>query len=145
MTAIRTIIERHYDFIVNLRRHFHMYPELSAQEFHTQEKIMNELTTLGLQPRKIAGTGVIADLQGALPGKTVAIRADIDALALQDECNKPYQSQNPGVCHACGHDGHTAMLIGVAKTLVEMKQEFSGTIRFLFQPSENVFPEELKL
>lgn len=117
-----------------------MYPELSAQEFHTQEKIMNELTALGLQPRKIAATGVIADLQGALPGKTVAIRADIDALALQDECNKPYQSQNPGVCHACGHDGHTAMLIGVAKTLVEMKQEFSGTIRFLFQPSEECFP-----
>lgn len=140
MTIIRTIIEKQYDSIVNLRRHFHIHPELSAQEFNTQQKIMDELSALGLQPKKIATTGVIADLQGALPGKTVAIRADIDALELQDECNKPYQSQNPGVCHACGHDGHTAMLIGVAKTLVELKNELSGTVRFLFQPSEERFP-----
>ncbi|WP_378954898.1 M20 family metallopeptidase [Pelosinus sp. sgz500959] len=140
MAIIKALIEKHYDSIVNLRRHFHIHPELSAQEFNTQQKIMDELLALGLQPKKIANTGVIADLQGKLPGKTVAIRADIDALELQDECNQPYQSQNPGVCHACGHDGHTAMLIGVAKTLVELKNEFSGTIRLLFQPSEERFP-----
>ncbi len=137
---IKTLIEKHYNSIVNLRRHFHMHPELSAVEFNTQEKIMDELLALGLEPKKIATTGVIAQLQGISPGKTIAIRADIDALELQDECNKPYQSQNPGVCHACGHDGHTAMLIGVAKTLVELKHEFSGTVRFLFQPSEERFP-----
>ena len=140
MEIIRNIIKKHANSIVALRRHFHTYPELSAQEFNTQQKIMVELLALGLQPRKIAVTGVIADLHGALPGKTVAIRADIDALALQDECGQPYQSQNVGVCHACGHDGHTAMLIGVAKALVEVKDTLTGTVRFLFQPSEECFP-----
>jgi len=123
-----------------LRRHFHTYPELSAKEFNTQQKIMDELVALGLVPRIIAGTGVIADLKGAFPGKTIAIRADIDALELEDECGKPYQSQNPGVCHACGHDGHTAMLIGAAKTFVDLKDSLTGNIRFLFQPSEECFP-----
>lgn len=140
MAIIRNLIEKHHDCVVALRRHFHTYPELGAQEFNTQQKIIDELSALGLQPKKIAVTGVMADLQGTLPGKTVAIRADIDALELQDECGKPYQSQHPGVCHACGHDGHTAMLIGVAKILVDLKAELSGTVRFLFQPSEERFP-----
>lgn len=140
LTRIKTIIEKHYNSIVALRRYFHTYPELGTQEFNTQQRIMEELYSLGLVPRKIAETGVIADLQGALPGRTIAIRADIDALELQDECGKAYQSQNPGVCHACGHDGHTAMLIGVAKTLVELRDTLAGTIRFLFQPSEECFP-----
>jgi len=140
LTIIRDLIEKHHDGIVALRRHFHTHPELSAQEFKTQEKIMAELSALGLQPKKIAITGVIADLQGALSGKTVAIRADIDALELQDECDKSYQSQNSGVCHACGHDGHTAMLIGVAKALTALKEQLPGRVRFLFQPSEERFP-----
>ncbi|EIW19080.1 amidohydrolase [Pelosinus fermentans] len=140
MQIIKGLIEKHYDSIVSLRRHFHTYPELSAQEYNTQQRILEELSALGLAPHKIAGTGVIAKLQGALPGKTIAIRADIDALELQDECGKPYQSQTPGVCHACGHDGHTAMLIGAAKTLVELKDRLAGTIIFLFQPSEECFP-----
>lgn len=123
-----------------LRRHFHTYPELSNQEFNTQQKIMDELTALGLQPKKIANTGVIADLQGTSPGKTIAIRADMDALELQDECNQSYQSKHPGVCHACGHDGHIAMLLGIAKVLVDIKEELPGTIRFLFQPSEERYP-----
>lgn len=140
MAIIRDLIKKHREYVIGLRRHFHTYPELSAQEFNTQQKIMDELSALGLTPRKIAITGVIADLQGASPGKTVAIRADIDALALQDECGTSYQSQHAGVCHACGHDGHTAMLIGVAKTLVELKDKLPGTVRFLFQPSEECFP-----
>lgn len=140
MAIIRDLIEKHYDSVVSLRRHFHTYPELSAQEFNTQQKIMDELSALGLQPKKIAVTGVVVDLQGALPGKTVAIRADIDALDLQDECCKSYQSQTPNVCHACGHDGHTAMLIGIAKVLTELQGELIGTVRLLFQPSEERFP-----
>ncbi|MBP2627814.1 MAG: amidohydrolase [Firmicutes bacterium] len=140
LAIIKNLIEKHNDYVVNLRRHFHTHPELSTQEFNTQKKIIDELSSLGLHPKKIAITGVIADLQGALPGKTVAIRADIDALELQDECDRPYQSKHPGVCHACGHDGHTAMLIGIAKTLVELKDELQGTVRFLFQPSEERFP-----
>ena len=140
MSIIKELVEKHSDSVITLRRHFHTHPEISKQEFNTQQKIMDELTALGLCPQKIATTGVIADLQGAFPGKIVAIRADIDALELQDECGKSYQSQNPGVCHACGHDGHTAMLIGVAKVLLELKNELTGTIRFLFQPSEERFP-----
>jgi len=140
LTWIRNSINKHYQSIVSLRRHFHTYPERSTQEFNTQRKIMEELSLLGLTPQKIASTGVIADLQGALPGKTIAIRADIDALELQDECEKVYQSQIPGVCHACGHDGHIAMLIGVAKLLVECKNSLAGRVRFLFQPSEEIFP-----
>lgn len=140
LLSIKDIIEKHYPSIVALRRHFHTYPELSAQEFNTQEKIIAELTKLGLHPKKIASTGVIADLHGELPGKTVAIRADMDALALQDECGKPYQSKHPGICHACGHDGHVAMLIGIAKTLVELKSTLPGTVRLLFQPSEERYP-----
>lgn len=140
MTIIRDSIKKHYDSVVGLRRHFHTFPELSSQEFNTQQKIMDELSALGLQPKKIAQTGVIADLQGTLPGKTVAIRADMDALELQDECNQSYQSKHPGVCHACGHDGHIAMLLGIAKVLVELKETLPGTIRFLFQPSEERYP-----
>jgi len=140
LTIISNLVRKHSQSVVSLRRHFHTHPELSNQEFNTQQKIMEELSALGLEPRKIANTGVIADLQGAFPGKTVAIRADIDALELQDECAQPYQSQRPGVCHACGHDGHIAMLIGVAKILVELQDSLIGTVRFLFQPSEETFP-----
>lgn len=138
--TIHSIAQKHQQSIIDLRRYFHRYPELSAQEFNTQKKIMQELSALGLECKPIAKTGVIADLTGAKPGKTVAIRADIDALELMDECGKPYQSQNHGACHACGHDGHTAMLIGTAKILTEMKETLAGTIRFLFQPSEERFP-----
>ena len=140
MTIIRESIKKHYDWVVALRRHFHTYPELSNQEFNTQQKIMDELTALGLQPKKIANTGVIADLQGTSLGKTIAIRADMDALELQDECSQSYQSKHPGICHACGHDGHIAMLLGIVKVLVDMKEELPGTIRFLFQPSEERYP-----
>lgn len=137
---IRDSIKKHYNSVIALRRHFHTYPELSAQEFNTQQTIMDELTALGLQPQKIALTGVIAEIKGTLPGKTVAIRADMDALQLQDECNTPYQSKHPGVCHACGHDGHIAMLIGIAKVLVTLREELPGTVRLLFQPSEECYP-----
>lgn len=140
MSKIRESVLRYTDSVVALRRHFHANPELSGKEFATQARIMEELTALGLNPRKIAGTGVIAELTGSLPGKTVALRADIDALPLQDEIDKPYRSQNPGVCHACGHDGHTAMLLTMAKVFSELKQDIRGSVRFLFQPSEEQFP-----
>lgn len=140
MTKLLDSIAAHRPAVISLRRHFHQHPELSGQEVQTQAKIMEELTVLGLKPRPAAKTGVMAELCGTRPGKTVAIRADIDALPLQDECGTPYQSVNPGVCHACGHDGHTAMLLGLAKTLVDLQSELPGTVRFLFQPSEERFP-----
>ena len=113
---------------------------MSTKEFTTQGKIVAELTALGLAPVKAAGTGVIADIKGTRPGRTVAVRADMDALPLQDECGQPYQSQNPGVCHACGHDGHMAMLLGLAKTLLPLRDEWAGTVRLIFQPSEEIPP-----
>jgi amidohydrolase len=117
-----------------------MWPELGGEEFETQRKIIEELRSLGLDPHKAAGTGVVADLRGALPGKLVALRADIDALPIQDEIDQPYRSQHSGRCHACGHDAHAAMLLGTAKVLSQLRQELAGTVRFIFQPSEEKFP-----
>lgn len=137
---VKEIIGNHYDWIVDLRRYFHTYPEVSGQEYNTQAKIIAELKRLGLEPRAAGGTGVIAEIHGAKLGKTIAIRADIDALNLQDENEKSYRSVNNGACHACGHDGHAAMLLGVAKVLAEMSSQITGSIRLIFEPCEEAFP-----
>lgn len=137
---LKKLVEQSLDTVVALRRYFHTYPELSGQEFNTQRKIMAELSALGLESRPAAGTGVIADLVGGKPGKVVAVRADMDALQLQDDCDKPYRSINHGVCHACGHDGHMAMALGVATVLTKLRANLAGTVRFLFQPCEENFP-----
>lgn len=137
---IKTLIGKYHTHVVDLRRYFHIWPELSSQEFKTQEKVIAELTKLGLDARKAANTGVIADIQGSRPGKVIAIRCDMDALPLQDQCERPYQSQNPGICHACGHDGHMAMLLGIAAILCDMKDEIAGTVRLIFEPTEECFP-----
>lgn len=134
------MIKNNQDWVIELRRYFHAHPEQSGQEYNTQQKIIAELKRIGLHPCVAAGTGVIADINGDKPGKTVALRADIDALELIDRCGKPYQSLNEGVCHACGHDGHTAILLGAARILSELKDSLSGKIRLIFQPSEEVFP-----
>ncbi|MGL5513164.1 MAG: amidohydrolase, partial [Sporomusa sp.] len=137
---ITAATEKCRDYVLELRRHFRTWPELSTEEFKSQEKIMDELAKLGLEPRKIANTGVIADIIGGFPGRTIAVRADMDALALEDECGQVYQSKNPGVCHGCGHDGHMAMLLGIARVLCEVRGEIAGTVRLLFQPSEERYP-----
>jgi len=140
MTDIYGCAKKHYDWAVNLRRYFHVHPELSGQEYKTQEKICQELQSLGVSFYKAAKTGVIAEIKGGKPGKTIAIRTDIDALPLQDECGQIYQSQNKGACHACGHDGHMAVLFGTIRILKDLQADLSGTFRFLFQPSEEEFP-----
>lgn len=140
MERLKALIESHLPHIIELRRYFHTYPELSGQEYNTQRRIIAELESIGLTPRMAAGTGVIADIVGEGPGPMVAVRADIDALPVQDEIDKPYRSQNHGVCHSCGHDGHIAMVLGVAKVLSELKRELNGTVRLIFQPSEERFP-----
>lgn len=132
--------QHHQTWAVNLRRYFRTYPEVSALEYNTQKKIEEELSALGLSCTPMAKTGIIAELQGSLPGKTIAIRADIDALPITDECAKEYQSQNFGACHACGHDGHIAVLLGTIRILLDLKDELAGTFRFIFQPSEENFP-----
>ncbi|MCC9294301.1 amidohydrolase [Clostridium sp. WLY-B-L2] len=134
---IKELAKQNYHGVVELRRYFHIHPELSKKEFNTQKKIIQILENLEeLEIRKAGGTGVIADLKGKNPGRTIAIRADMDALAINDECGRPYQSQNKGACHACGHDGHIAMLLGVIKILYDTRDSISGNIRFIFQPSE---------
>lgn len=137
---IHQLAAEHHQYVIGLRRYFRMHPELGGEEFETQKKIVAELKAMGLQPRAAAGTGVIVEVQGARPGKTVAIRADIDALPVQDEVDQPYRSQNNGLCHACGHDGHTAMLLGLVKMFTGLSAGINGKVRFLFQPSEEKFP-----
>ncbi len=140
MDLLHDLVGKHHQAVIDLRRYFHTYPEVSKKEFNTQKKIMENLAALGLDPRVIATTGVRAELTGSRPGKCIAIRADMDALELQDECGKPYQSINHGVCHACGHDGHMAMLLGIAKILTDYRNQLTGSVRFLFQPAEERFP-----
>ncbi|SDE15953.1 M20 metallopeptidase family protein [Sporomusa acidovorans] len=137
---IHQLVKDGNDFVITLRRHFRTFPETGGEEVETQKKIIAELIAMGLSPRSVAGTGVIVDIIGGQAGKTVAIRADIDALPIQDEIDKPYRSQNAGCCHACGHDGHTAVLLGIAKVFSAIKGELTGTIRLLFQPSEEKLP-----
>lgn len=121
------------------RRYFRQHPELSREEVNTQKYILQQLEKLGIPARTSFNTGIIAELKGNHPGKTIALRADMDALPLPDESGLPFASENPGVCHACGHDAHMSVLLGVARVFTELKGDFPGTIRFLFQPSEEAY------
>ncbi|MDR1467435.1 MAG: amidohydrolase [Oscillospiraceae bacterium] len=123
--------------IVEWRRHFHMFPELSFQEYETTKYIIEQLSNYPeldiLRPTK---TGLIAVIKGEKPGKVVALRADIDALPIQEETDVEFKSKNPGIMHACGHDCHAAMLLGAIDVLYRIKNELSGTIKFIFQHAE---------
>ncbi len=126
--------------LVAYRHDFHKYPEVGFTELRTSAKVVEVLTTLGCRVRKNVGkTGVVAELGEGLP--IVAIRADMDALPLKEDNQTDYVSQNPGVMHACGHDAHTAMLLGAAEILSK-EVHLPGTVRFLFQPAEEVADEE---
>jgi amidohydrolase len=126
------------DKLVTQRRDFHMHPELSNREQRTARVVAEKLKALGLTDIKtgVARHGVTALLVGAKPGPVVAVRADMDALPIQETLNVPYKSVNPGVKHACGHDVHTTVGLGVAEVLSGMKNEISGTVKFIFQPAE---------
>ena len=129
-------------WIVQLRREFHRYPELSFEEYETQKKILKILGELGIEARKIADTGVLASIRGTLPGPCIALRSDTDGLQVQEELtgrNSDYISRNNGVMHACGHDGHMAMLFGAAR-LFQENRDFPGEVRLIFQPAEEIPP-----
>jgi len=136
------------DFIVNTRREFHMYPELAFQEKRTSEKVAEVLEKLGFQVRRNVGkTGVVGLLVRNPNRPTVALRADMDALPLQELKETPYKSKVPGVMHACGHDAHTAMLLGAAVVLSRLKDYINGNVKLIFQPAEEVgqgAPEMIK-
>ena len=134
-----TFVKADHDYVVGLRRWFHMNPELSRYEENTAKRIEEELAKLGLETRRIGEHNVYAEIKGNLPGdKTIVLRADIDALPVTEEHECPYMSQNPGVMHACGHDAHAAGLIGAARALVNNKDLFGGTVRLVFQEAEEV-------
>jgi amidohydrolase len=127
--------------VVALRRTLHQWPELGFQEQRTSQLIAEQLTALGIEVKTgLARTGVLGVLRGAEPGRAVLLRADIDGLPIEESSGAPYASQNRGVMHACGHDGHTAILLTVAKLLVQRRQQFSGTVKFAFQPAEELPP-----
>ncbi|HBB30134.1 MAG TPA: amidohydrolase [Clostridiales bacterium] len=123
--------------LVEIRRDFHANPELSEKEFRTSDKICEILKNLNIEYTKnIAETGIVGIIRGKKGGKTVAARADIDALPIVEKNDVPYKSKNCGVMHACGHDIHTTVLIGVAKILKELESEFEGNVKLFFQPAE---------
>jgi len=141
MTVNEQTLQSLYGDMVKWRRHFHQHPELSFEEYATSDKIAALLAEWGLEVRRAsAGTGVAARCIGGLPGRTIALRADIDALPIQDAKPCDYRSSVPGVMHACGHDGHTAQLLAVAKYYSLHREETAGTRVFLFQPGEELLP-----
>jgi len=130
-------IEKHKSEIIKIRRFLHMNPELSNQEYQTAKLVATKLMSLGLEVKSgIAKTGVTALLPGIQQGFTVALRADMDALPIQELTDVPYKSLIPGVMHACGHDVHTSIALGTAMVLNSLKQKIRGNIKFIFQPAE---------
>ena len=135
--GIHPLIEQDREYITALRRWFHSHPELSMKEFETAKRIEKELNAIGILARRVGGTGVLGVLKGRKgPGRRVVLRADTDALPIRDEKTVPYASQCPGVMHACGHDAHTAALLGAARALKKLEDSLSGEIGFVFQPGE---------
>ncbi|MEE8434322.1 MAG: amidohydrolase, partial [bacterium] len=130
---------RRAESLVSLRRDFHKHAELSFKEHRTATVIAEQLSAAGLEVKTgVAGTGVVGVLRGERQGRTVAWRADIDALPITEEVELPFTSINEGVMHACGHDGHTAIAITLAQILAEKRAELPGTVVFIFQPGEEV-------
>lgn len=125
------------EWVVDIRRDFHMYPEPSMQETRTADTIARLLTELNIEVTPI-GTGVLGVLRGGQPGKTIALRADIDALSVEEKTGVPYSSKKSGFMHACGHDAHAAMLLGAARLLAAQREALKGTVKFIFQPGEEV-------
>ena len=123
-------------YLIELRRTLHQNPELGGQEYGTQALVLRELERMGIEAKKCAGTGVVGLIRGGAPGRTIALRADMDALPLQEETGLPFSSENPGVMHACGHDTHTAALLGAARLLQEARDQLKGNVKLLFQPDE---------
>ena len=137
-TQISEQIETYRDELVALRRDFHKHPELGFEEYRTAKVIESYLQDLGLTTQRMAKTGVVAFLEGSRPGPVLMLRADMDALPLSEENEFEYKSQNPGVMHACGHDAHMAILLVAAKVLTQNKHAVAGTIKFVFQPDEEI-------
>jgi amidohydrolase len=130
--------------VVEWRRDFHAHPELSHREERTAKVVAEQLRAMGIEEIKtgVGGHGVVALVRGKRPGPTVALRGDMDALPVQEQTGLPFASKTPGVMHACGHDAHTAMLLGAARVLVQLRDVLPGTVKLVFQPAEESSPED---
>jgi amidohydrolase len=139
---IKSLAKKYHSDIVSCRQHLHANPELSFHEYETQKFVEGKLKEYGLADnRRMANTGLLAILKGKNPDKSViALRADMDALPIVETNEKEYKSKNTGVMHACGHDVHTSSLLGTARILSELRNDFEGTIKFIFQPAEEKLP-----
>lgn len=137
---IKTRAKEYFEEYRSIRRHLHAHPELSYQEYNTSKYVQEHLTKLGIPFTIMAETGVIGILKGRPSDRVIALRADMDALPIHEENNVPYASTVPGVMHACGHDVHTSCLLGAARILNELKDEWDGTIKLIFQPGEEKNP-----
>ena len=136
---IHAIAKEYQSYLIEMRRWFHAHPEIAEKEFETSAKIKEELTRFGISWRPCGlQTGVLATIEGEKPGKTILLRADMDALPVTEDTGLPYASQNPGFMHACGHDCHTASLLTVARLLQEHRDQLCGTVKLAFQPSEEI-------
>ncbi|HDJ22596.1 MAG TPA: amidohydrolase, partial [Candidatus Aminicenantes bacterium] len=140
LEELRTRIENRKGEIIYWRREFHRHPEVAFQEHWTQQTLQKILHDWGIESQVIAGTGLRAIIQGQEEGPTVALRADMDALPLQEEGKKPVLSEVPGAAHCCGHDGHMAILLGAARALLDFKKFLPGRIVLIFQPAEELPP-----
>lgn len=139
---IKQLAEKYFDEIVEYRRHFHKYPELSTFEENTSKFICSKLDEFGIEYQKdIGGFGICGFVNGKNPqSKCVALRADMDALPIKEETNLPFKSEKEGIMHACGHDVHMSSLLGTIKILKDLKDKFEGRVMFIFQPSEETYP-----
>lgn len=143
---IKQLSEKYFDEVLQIRRNLHAHPELSFKEFKTSEYICSKLDEWGINYKKgIVKTGVLAIIDTGKKGKTIALRADMDALPIQEKNDLNYCSKNKGVMHACGHDVHISSLLGVVKIIEELKSELKGKILFVFQPGEELLPGGAKL
>jgi amidohydrolase len=138
---IQQLAKTIFDDVVANRRHIHANPELSFNEYKTSAFVAAQLDALGIPYQKMADTGLVALIKGAKPSdKVIALRADMDALPITEANDVPYKSKNEGIMHACGHDVHTSSLLGTAKILTELKDDFAGTVKLIFQPAEERLP-----
>ena len=136
MRKLSPSIEKHRDYVIGARRHLHAHPETSLEEVLTTAYLMRELDAMGIPYIKGEPTGLVATIKGKKPGKTVALRSDMDALNILEKNEVSYKSQVDGKMHACGHDGHTAILLGAARILKDQMEELPGTVHLIFQPAE---------
>jgi len=141
----KDILAEQEEYVRDLRREFHMYPETSWNEKRTAKRIKEELEKIGISYQKYADTGIAAVIEGSKPGQTVALRADMDALEVEEKADLEFKSKNEGIMHACGHDGHTAMLLGAARALYQIKDELAGRVKLIYQPAEEMVQGAAKM